>query len=130
MSLSERQFHTPEHDAGLADVLAEMLRLDPDGSRIGAVIDGAGRNLLDPVHTGRYLWSQLTKVEKTGLATSVGHRIQRELGLADGLQLDFSVAGHEVDMRFTRGATGCFHPNFRVVYACSYGPTTQAVNGA
>ncbi|WP_327168462.1 NaeI family type II restriction endonuclease [Streptomyces subrutilus] len=113
VSLSERQFHTPEHDAGLADVLAEMLRLDPDGSRIGAVIDGAGRNLLDPVHTGRYLWSQLTKVEKTGLATSVGHRIQRELGLADGLQLDFSVAGHEVDMRFTRGGNWMFPPELQ-----------------
>ncbi|MFF9346408.1 NaeI family type II restriction endonuclease [Streptomyces sp. NPDC014734] len=113
VSLSERQVQTLEHDPGLAEVLAEMLRLDPDGSRMAAVIDGAGRHLLDPAHTGRYLWSQLTKGEKTGLGVAVGHRIQRELGLADGLHLDFRVAGHEVDMRFTTGGNWMFPPELQ-----------------
>ncbi|MFD6309779.1 NaeI family type II restriction endonuclease [Streptomyces nigra] len=102
-----------EQDPELAEVLAEMLRLDPDGSRMGSVIDGAGRHLLDPAHTGRYLWSQLTKVEKTGLGTAVYHRMQRELGLADGLHLDFMVAGHDVDMKFTRGSNWMFPPELQ-----------------
>ncbi len=113
VSPSEQQVQALEHDPGLAEVLAEMLRLDPDGSRMGAVIDGAGRHLLDPAHTGRYLWSQLTKGEKTGLGVAVGHRIQRELGLADGLHLDFSVVGHEVDMRFTTGGNWMFPPELQ-----------------
>ncbi|MGW2682151.1 NaeI family type II restriction endonuclease [Streptomyces sp. NPDC001414] len=102
-----------EQDPELAEVLAEMLRLDPDGSRMGSVIDGAGRHLLDPAHTGRYLWSQLTKVEKTGLGTAVYHRMQRELGLADGLHLDFMVAGHDVDMKFTRSSNWMFPPELQ-----------------
>ncbi|MFJ3590992.1 NaeI family type II restriction endonuclease [Streptomyces sp. NPDC090133] len=102
-----------EQDSGLAEVLAEMLRLDPDGSRLGSAIDGAGRHLLDPVHTGRYLWSQLAKAEKIGLGTIVCQRIQRELGLADGLQLDFMVAGHEVDVKFTLGGNWMFPPDLQ-----------------
>ncbi|MGW3493395.1 NaeI family type II restriction endonuclease [Streptomyces sp. NPDC001020] len=104
---------TLEQDPELAEVVAEMLRLDPDGSRMGSVIDGAGRHLLDPAHTGRYLWSQLTKVEKSGLGTAVGQRIQRELGLADGVRLDFSVVGHEVDVKFTLGGNWMFSPELQ-----------------
>ncbi|WP_374224803.1 NaeI family type II restriction endonuclease [Streptomyces sp. ISL-99] len=90
-----------------------MLRLDRDGSRMGSVIDGAGRHLLDPAHTGRYLWSQLTKAEKTVFGTAVCQRMQRELGLADGLHLDFMVAGHEVDMKFTLGSNWMFPPELQ-----------------
>ncbi|MFI6278428.1 NaeI family type II restriction endonuclease [Streptomyces sp. NPDC050988] len=90
-----------------------MLRLDPDGSRMGSVIDGAGRHLLDPAHTGRYLWSQLTKAEKTGFGTTVRQRMQRELGLADGLHLDFMLAGHEVDVKFAHGNNWMFPPELQ-----------------
>ncbi|MGW2633045.1 NaeI family type II restriction endonuclease [Streptomyces chattanoogensis] len=117
VSLSERQARDPvravEEDPELAEVLAEMLRLDQDGSRMGSVIDGAGRHLLDPAHTGRYLWSQLTKTEKTAFGTAVCQRMQRELGLADGLHLDFMVAGHEVDMKFTLGSNWMFPPELQ-----------------
>uniref|UniRef100_A0AAU2VMH1 Type II restriction enzyme NaeI domain-containing protein n=1 Tax=Streptomyces sp. NBC_00008 TaxID=2903610 RepID=A0AAU2VMH1_9ACTN len=117
MSLSERPASDPvravEDDPELAEVLAEMLRLDRDGSRMGSVIDGAGRHLLDPAHTGRYLWSQLTKAEKTVFGTAVCQRMQRELGLADGLHLDFMVAGHEVEMKFTLGSNWMFPPELQ-----------------
>ncbi|MER6720197.1 NaeI family type II restriction endonuclease [Streptomyces halstedii] len=102
-----------EDDPELAEVLAEMLRLDRDGSRMGSVIDGAGRHLLDPAHTGRYLWSQLAKAEKTVFGTAVCQRMQRELGLADGLHFDFMVAGHEVEMKFTLGSNWMFPPELQ-----------------
>lgn len=101
---------TLEQDAALADVLAEMLNLDPDGSRMGSVIDSASRHSLDPAHTGRYLWSQLTRVEKTGFAATMCNRMQHEFGLSDGWDLDFSVAGHEVEVMFTLGRTWMFSP--------------------
>ncbi|MFF5344113.1 NaeI family type II restriction endonuclease [Streptomyces althioticus] len=103
----------PQQDAELAAVYAEMLRLDPDGSRMASVIDGAGRHVLDPVHTGRYLWSQLTKAERMAFSMTVHQRMQRELGLADGLSLDFTVAGHEVDMRFSQGNDWMFPPELQ-----------------
>ncbi|WP_176742645.1 NaeI family type II restriction endonuclease [Streptomyces sp. LUP47B] len=117
VSSLERQTHervrTLEQDPELAEVMAEMVRLDPDGSRMGSVIDGAGRHLLDPVHTGRYLWSQLTKVERVGFGAAVHQRMQRELGLADGLLLDFTVAGHEVDVKFSLGNNWNFAPELQ-----------------
>ncbi|MFB7998773.1 NaeI family type II restriction endonuclease [Streptomyces sp. NPDC056002] len=103
----------PQQDAELAAVYAEMLRLDPDGSRMASAIDGAGRHVLDPVHTGRYLWTQLTKAEITVLSITVHQRMQRELGLADGLSLDFMVAGHEVDLKFAQGNNWMFPPELQ-----------------
>ncbi|MGW6309426.1 NaeI family type II restriction endonuclease [Streptomyces niveus] len=91
-----------QKDRALEEVLAEIEGWDPDGSRLRSVIDGAADHLLDPAHTGRYEWSQLTKVEKTALADAVGHRLRREFGLAPGERLDFKVAGHEVDVKFAR----------------------------
>ncbi|MFD5635754.1 NaeI family type II restriction endonuclease [Streptomyces sp. NPDC127077] len=102
-----------EQDVELAAVLAEMLRLDPDGSRTGAVIDGVGRHALDPVHTGRYLWAQLNKAERMVLGVTMGQRMQRELGLADGLSRDFMVAGHEVDIKFSQGNNWAFPPELQ-----------------
>ncbi|MFD7298575.1 NaeI family type II restriction endonuclease [Streptomyces sp. NPDC059897] len=91
-----------QKDRALEEVLEEMRRWDPDGSRMRSVIDGATDHLLDPVHTGRYTWSQLTNVEKHALAGAVGHRLRREFDLSPGERLDFNVAGHEVDVKFAR----------------------------
>ncbi|MFB0616518.1 NaeI family type II restriction endonuclease [Streptomyces sp. AGS-58] len=97
---SERK---PRQDTALEEVLVEMMRLDPDGSRVGSAIDSAGQHLLDPVHTGRYLWSHLQRTERIVFGTTVHQRVQRELGLHIGSTMDFTVAGHEVDLRFTLG---------------------------
>ncbi|MBT2455839.1 NaeI family type II restriction endonuclease [Streptomyces sp. ISL-86] len=117
VSPSERQardqFRALQKDSALAEVLAEMLRLDPAGSRMRSVIDGAAQHMLDPTHTGRYLWSQLTKTEKTAFGTTVAHRMQREFSLANGQLLDFSVAGHEVDVKFALGNNWTFPPELQ-----------------
>ncbi|MFE3886370.1 NaeI family type II restriction endonuclease [Streptomyces lydicus] len=114
--------HTTEHqehnqteepsqsDPALEEVFGEMKRRDPDGNRMRSVIDSAADHLLDPAHTGRYQWSDLSKVEKTALADTVGHRLRREFDLAPGEHLDFNVAGHEVDVKFTRRDGGWMFP--------------------
>ncbi|MGW7824302.1 NaeI family type II restriction endonuclease [Streptomyces puniciscabiei] len=104
---------TLKQDPALTEVLGEMLRLDPEGSRMRSVIDGAAQHLLDPAHTGRYLWSQLTRAEKTSFATTVTHLVQREFALADGQHFDYAVAGHEVDLKFTRGNNWMFPPELQ-----------------
>ena len=57
--------------------------------------------LLDGQHTGRYRWEQLCKTEKTHAGTLVEIGIQRRLALADGDALDYSIAGTDVDCKFS-----------------------------
>ncbi|HEY4461320.1 MAG TPA: NaeI family type II restriction endonuclease [Streptosporangiaceae bacterium] len=89
-------------DPELARVAAELLAIDPDGSGIAGAVRGALDMLLDGQHTGRYRWDQLCKTEKTHAGTLVEIGIQRRLSLADGAALDYSVAGTDVDCKFSR----------------------------
>jgi hypothetical protein len=88
-------------DTQLSQVAAELLTVDPDGSRIGTAIRTALDMLLDGQHTGRYRLDQLCKTEKTHAGTLVEIGIQRGLGLADGAGLDYSIAGTDVDCKFS-----------------------------
>ena len=91
----------PETDAELGLVAAELLATDPDGTRIGGAVRHALDLLLDGQHTGRYRWDQLGKTEKTHAGTLVEIGIQRRLALADGEVLDYSIAGTDVDCKFS-----------------------------
>jgi hypothetical protein len=88
-------------DTELSRVAGELLATDPDGTRIGAAVRTALDLLLDGQHTGRYRWDQLCKTEKTHAGTLVEMRIQRGLSLADGAALDYSIAGADVDCKFS-----------------------------
>ena len=57
--------------------------------------------LYDGQHTGRYRLDQLFKTEKTHFGTLAEINLQRELQLDDGQVLDFSIAGHEVDCKYS-----------------------------
>jgi Restriction endonuclease NaeI len=93
------------------DRVAEALRAaDPDSSRLAAAIRDAFDLLLDGQHTGRYRWDQLHKTEKTHAGTLVEIGIQRRLGLADGTTLDYSIAGAEVDCKFSHRSGGWMIP--------------------
>jgi hypothetical protein len=98
------QADSASHEAAMAGLIGEIRRLDSDGSRMRGVVDSAGLHVLDPVHTGRYRWSQLTKIEKSSLGGIVLNRLQREFGFNDGRSLDLEIAGHEVDLKFTLGS--------------------------
>jgi len=98
------------HDGALAAVAAELRALDGDGSRMAAAIRGALDMLLDGQHTGRYRWDQLHKTEKTHAGTLVEIALARALRLADGTTLDYTIAGAEVDCKFSHRLGGWMIP--------------------
>jgi hypothetical protein len=97
-------------DTELASVAAELGALDRDGSRMAAAIRGALDMLLDGQHTGRYRWEQLHKTEKTHAGTLVEIALARTLQLADGTLLDYTIAGSDVDCKFSHRLGGWMIP--------------------
>jgi len=89
---------------------AALRAADPDGTLLAATIRRAFDLLLDGQHTGRYRWDQLHKTEKTHAGTLVEIGLQRTLGLADGATLDYSIAGAEVDCKFSHRDGGWMIP--------------------
>ena len=89
---------------------AELRGLDGDGSRMAAAIRGALDMLLDGQHTGRYRWDQLHKTEKTHAGTLVEIALARTLRLADGAALDYTIAGADVDCKFSHRLGGWMIP--------------------
>jgi hypothetical protein len=88
-------------DSAIAAVQAQLLALDPNGSRMAAVFRRTFDQLYDGQHTGRYKLDQLFKTEKTHFGTLIEINLQRELELDDGKTLDFDIAGHEVDCKYS-----------------------------
>ncbi len=97
-------------DPELAAVAAELAALDSGGARMGAAIRGALDMLLDGQHTGRYRWDQLHKTEKTHAGTLVEIALARALRLADGTGLDYTIAGADVDCKFSHKLGGWMIP--------------------
>ena len=97
-------------DPELNQVAVALRATDPDGAGLAAAIRDAFDLLLDGQHTGRYRWDQLHKTEKTHAGTLIEIGIQRRLGLADGTTLDYSVAGAEVDCKFSHRSGGWMIP--------------------
>ena len=91
-------------------VAAALRAADPDGLLLAATLRQAFDLLLDGQHTGRYRWDQLHKTEKTHAGTLVEIGLQRTFGLADGAALDYSIAGVEVDCKFSQRSGGWMIP--------------------
>jgi len=94
---SDTEYADPAAD----EVVADLRALDPDGSRTARVLRRTFDQLYDGQRTGRYAMEQLFKTEKTHFGTLVEINLQRELGLSDGALLDFRIAGHEVDCKYS-----------------------------
>ena len=97
-------------DGELAAVAAELRALDGDGAGMAAAIRSALDMLLDGQHTGRYRWDQLHKTEKTHAGTLVEIALARALRLADGTALDYTIAGVDVDCKFSHRLGGWMIP--------------------
>ena len=97
-------------DPELAAVATELRGLDHDGTRMAGAIRGALDMLLDGQHTGRYRWDQLHKTEKTHAGTLVEIALARVLQLADGVTLDYTIAGADVDCKFSHRLGGWMVP--------------------
>lgn len=94
--------HAPDaEDEALRAVFAAIQLADPDGSRMAKVVRRTFDQLYDGQRTGRYRLDQLFKTEKTHFGTLIEINLQREFSFADGVILDFRIAGNEVDCKFS-----------------------------
>nr|WP_202461922.1 NaeI family type II restriction endonuclease [Streptomyces sp. SID8374] len=96
----------PELDA----VAQTVLGADRDGSRFAGAIRRSMDMLLDGQHTGRFRWDQLYKTEKAHLGTLIEINLQREFGFADGASMDYSIAGSDVDCKYSQTLGGWMIP--------------------
>lgn len=104
----------PARDA----VVSEMEGLDPGGLIVGQVLRDTYDQLYDGVRTRRYRWDQLFKTEKTHFGTLVEINLQREFHYADGAKLDYCIAGHEVDAKYSQSHGGWMLPPEAVGELC------------
>ncbi len=103
---TEEQPPTPAEDPDLWAVHAAILALDPTGARIAYAIRESFDQAYDGQRTGRWDYSQLMKTEKTHVGTLVEIWLQRELELEDGVDLDYRIAGSDVDAKWSRNLYG------------------------
>src|SRR2546430_14927054 len=94
-----------------ASVVAEVRRLDADGTRSAAVLRETFDQLYDGQRTGRYRWDQLYKTEKTHCGTLVEINLQREFKFSDGRTLDYSIGGVDVDCKYSQRIDGWMIPS-------------------
>jgi hypothetical protein len=92
---------TPQDDPELWAVHATMKAMDPGGVRTGYAIREALDQIYDGQRTGRWDYTQLMKTEKTHVGTLVEIWLQREFGFRDGRELDFQIAGVDVDCKWS-----------------------------
>ena len=83
--------------------VAEALRSeDPDGVRFARTLRRTYDQIYDGRNTGRYRWEQLRKTEKTHFGSLVEINLQREFSFADGINLDYLIAGVDVDCKWSQ----------------------------
>ncbi|MFB9166540.1 NaeI family type II restriction endonuclease [Arthrobacter psychrochitiniphilus] len=97
-------------DPGLTAVLDWFRQADPDGSRMARVYRETFDQLYDGQRTGRYRWDQLYKTEKTHYGTLIEINLQREFKFDDGLVMDYQIAGHEIDCKYSASAQWMLPP--------------------
>jgi hypothetical protein len=92
---------TAQEDPELLAVHAALKAMDPHGIRTGYAIREALDQIYDGQRTGRWDYTQLMKTEKTHVGTLVEIWLQREFGFADGEELDYRIAGVDVDCKWS-----------------------------
>ncbi|ALE06925.1 restriction endonuclease [Arthrobacter sp. ERGS1:01] len=97
-------------DPDLDAVLGWFRQADPDGSRMARVFRETFDQLYDGQRTGRYRWDQLYKTEKTHYGTLIEINLQREFKFEDGLVMDYKIAGHEIDCKYSASAQWMLPP--------------------
>lgn len=93
-----------ETDIALVQVYRAFQRADPDGTRIARMMRQTLDQLYDGQRTGRYSWDQLNKTERTHFGTLFEINLRREFDdvIEEGVKLDYRVAGHDVDCKFSQ----------------------------
>lgn len=96
----------PPDDPELERVAAELLLLDPVGTRIATVLRDTLDQVLDGRRHGRWNYADLLKTEKTYTGTLVEINLHREFQFADGVDTDYEIAGVQVDCKFSQTING------------------------
>ncbi|MFD8290121.1 NaeI family type II restriction endonuclease [Streptomyces lavendulae] len=89
-------------DPQLEAVRDAILAADPYGEKFGSALRRTFDMLLDGQHTGRFRWEELHKTEKTHAGTLVEINLQRAFAFADGDEMDYSIAGTDVDCKYSQ----------------------------
>jgi hypothetical protein len=97
-------------DAELDAVTDSILALDPTGERFADVLRETYDQLYDGQRSGRYRWDQLRKTEKTYMGTLVEINLHREFDFGDGVDMDYLIAGADVDCKFSQSLGGWEFP--------------------
>lgn len=87
-------------------------RADRDGDRIAQMMRSTLDQLYDGQRTGRYSWAQLHKTERTHFGTLFEINLRREFDdvIDEGAKLDYLIAGHDVDCKFSQRMGGWMIP--------------------
>lgn len=97
-----RQSVPPE----LAEIVA-WFEQEPDArERFRWALRDSLDELLDGQRTGRWAYQHLSKTEKTYLGTAVEVNLTKEFEFANGDDLDWRIAGRDVDCKFSKDMGG------------------------
>ncbi|MGW4792642.1 NaeI family type II restriction endonuclease [Nonomuraea sp. NPDC004297] len=97
-------------DGELLAVEAELLRIKGGRDRFGRVLRDTFDQLLDGERTGRFDPQALSKTEKTHAGTLVEINLQREFEFDNGQDMDYRIAGIDVDCKFSKDLGGWMIP--------------------
>ncbi|MEO8261012.1 MAG: NaeI family type II restriction endonuclease [Pseudolysinimonas sp.] len=100
----------PEQDDELVAVHAAIQALDPQGRRFAQIVRDTFDQLYDGQRTGRFRWDQLSKTERAHYGSLIEINIQRTFGFEDGDELDFKIAGVDVDCKFSESGSWMIPP--------------------
>lgn len=92
-------------DDGLTTVASWLQGQPGMQARFASALRQSIDEVLDGQRTGRFDIATLEKTEKTYLGTKVEIVVRAEFGLGRGTVMDYRIAGHEVDAKFTIGST-------------------------
>ncbi|UUY48004.1 NaeI family type II restriction endonuclease [Streptomyces yangpuensis] len=107
-----------ESDQELQAVHNYLTRLDPAGQRFSTVLRDTIDQLLNGEVTGRYDWKTLFKTEKTHAGTLVEINLQREFRFDDGIDMDYRIAGIDVDCKYSQQFGSWMIPPEAVGHLC------------
>lgn len=107
-SLLENKAEAEDND--LLAVWNWFLNQDPTGARTMQAIRESFDQVLDGPRTGRYNYSDLRKTEQTHVGTIVEINIGKGFSLSDGMKMDYTVAGVDVDCKYSKSMWGWEFP--------------------
>jgi len=109
---------SPPADLKLREVAAAIESVTDHRRRFGEVFRQAFDEVLDGQRTGRFDVRGLSKVEKTYIGTKVEIICQSAFSWPRGERMDFRIAGHEVDCKYSKTTGGWMIPTEAVGEQC------------